>query len=69
MTGIKEWLMIPPECDHLTKLSNGREIDDLYSAEAQALDKLIDKVQRVVQYPGETIFVPSGWLHQVTNYG
>jgi oxalate decarboxylase/phosphoglucose isomerase-like protein (cupin superfamily) len=24
---------------------------------------------KVTQYPGETIFVPSGWYHQVINHG
>lgn len=72
IVGIKEWKLIPPEY-----------ADDLIDPRTETIPKSVDsenpqfsnlarareKAIVVRQYPGETIFVPSGWYHQVTNLG
>jgi hypothetical protein len=71
-SGIKSWTLIPPE-----------HANDLYHPVTNLLPKSIDSTDpefrflsnarmhaiTVTQYPGEAIFVPSGWHHQVINHG
>jgi len=70
--GIKEWTLIAPEDAHYlmnpTTDTLPRTIDS-QQAQFPFLGKAREKAIVVRQYPGETIFVPSGWYHQVQNHG
>jgi len=43
-------------------------VDDRLEEDKKAFPRAHEiKTVRVIQEPGETIFVPSGWFHQVRN--
>lgn len=60
--GIKIWTLIPPE---YTKYLSTLDLKSINEVPPDIRENAI----KVTQYPGETIFVPSGWYHQVINYG
>lgn len=66
IAGRKRWLFLPPgEEEKLNKRddqlpSDSSDVKDL-------LDSLNVRFYDVVQNPGQVIFVPSGWHHQVWN--
>ncbi len=72
--GIKEWILIPP--DHAPALfdRSGEVPDHLFDSETPIsrypnIEQARDNAVIVYQQPGETIFVPSGWFHEVKNIG
>ena len=70
--GIKEWKLVPPEYADELKDPRTETVPktlDSESAQFPHLARAREKAISVWQYPGETIFVPSGWYHQVTNHG
>lgn len=66
IVGRKRWWLIPPEHTDIvwTRPGGNEVVFDL-----RELDETLwrGKVLQVVQEAGETIFVPSGWYHQVEN--
>lgn len=68
--GCKIWFMIPPEQLDLLRDRHGNLPVDLLSATADAFPNMRQcRPHFVCQLPGETLFVPSGWFHQVHNLG
>jgi hypothetical protein len=72
LLGTKTWTFIPPEV--APKLYNpltGTLPKTIDSTDSQFpfLQEARSSAITVIQYPGETIFVPSGWHHQVVNHG
>lgn len=79
VVGRKRWWLFPPTVTSYITRPNGETIADDLSAEAsfdlQGIDAAIwpnwhiakDAMYVVEQEEGETIFVPSGWYHQVLN--
>lgn len=73
VTGIKLWFLFSPEAS--TGLWNTRHDsvvynvlqDDVDATEFPGFRGAFSQVLRVIQHPGETVFVPSGWYHQVHN--
>lgn len=66
IVGRKRWWLIPPEHTKIvwTRTDGSDVVFDL-----RELDETLwkENVLEVVQEAGETIFVPSGWYHQVEN--
>ncbi|KAJ2160976.1 hypothetical protein GGF46_001835 [Coemansia sp. RSA 552] len=68
--GEKRWTLVPPGQSELFTDARGNwiyNLDDYDRAQFPRAHEL-QKVQ-FVQRRGETVFVPSGWWHQVTNIG
>lgn len=70
--GIKVWTLISPEnsldlYDPITGLLH--ESFQVKNAQIPTFENLKSVAVTVTQYPGEAIFVPSGWHHQVVNHG
>ncbi|KAG0172973.1 JmjC domain-containing protein 4 [Apophysomyces sp. BC1015] len=68
--GIKKWTMFPPNQEHLFKDKLGNMVYDIRNVDPIQFPDF-QKAQRIVIYQrdGETLFVPSGWFHQVENIG
>ena len=69
LSGRKLWIMYPPEQDAALRNNRG---DLPWDVTGKVNDKEFPLMETarplvVTQHPGETIFVPSGWLHQVIN--
>ncbi|XP_076236370.1 jumonji domain containing 4 isoform X2 [Calliopsis andreniformis] len=73
IVGRKRWLLFPPGQEDFLRDTYGQLIYDATSEELndykkyKTYDKRIIKYIDVIQKPGEIIFVPSGWYHQVWN--
>lgn len=69
--GTKEWQLIPCEYVHCLKNAIGGVPKSIESSDTEfpKLHIARENAITVTQYPGETIFVPSGWYHQVANHG
>jgi hypothetical protein len=72
--GVKRWILLAPEHAHLILHRVTHDpIPDLLgvtsSDDYPSLEEARNKALVVWQYPNETIFVPSGWYHSVTNHG
>lgn len=68
--GIKKWTFFPPGQEHLFQDKFGNMVYDIRKVDAEEFPKF-EQARRVVLYQkdGETVFVPSGWFHQVENIG
>jgi hypothetical protein len=74
LCGVKRWVLLAPEHARLLRHRTSQElVPDLFDvnepAEYPGIQEAREKALVVWQYPGETIFVPSGWHHSVANYG
>nr|XP_018904443.1 PREDICTED: jmjC domain-containing protein 4 [Bemisia tabaci] len=65
--GKKKWLLFPPGEEHVLKDECGNLAFDVTLGDVSASDISPNRSFTVVQEPGEVIFVPSGWHHQVWN--
>lgn len=64
--GRKRWWLVPPGHTDIFRIRKGSE-DMVFDIRDLGEDVWKEKVKVVVQEAGETIFVPSGWYHQVEN--
>lgn len=62
--GIKKWILLPPG-EESKLLSCTKKLP--FSIDASDLNNKNIKYFEITQMPGETIFVPSCWYHQVMN--
>ena len=76
LTGRKEWTLIPPLASHLLFSFDHEDVaPDIYATDSLTCARWPNLAQAreqsivVQQSPGETIFVPSTWYHQVLNVG
>ena len=68
--GCKIWFMIQPEQLDLLRNRHGNLPTDLLRATEDTYPHMKKcRPHFVYQMPGETLFVPSGWFHQVHNLG
>ncbi|CAL1539742.1 unnamed protein product, partial [Lymnaea stagnalis] len=71
--GLKKWIFFPPGSEKKLKDKHEHLAFDLRSQELYDPDKypdaasVVDNAITVLQNPGEIIFIPSGWYHQVFN--
>ncbi|XP_059168788.1 uncharacterized protein LOC131950584 [Physella acuta] len=71
--GLKKWIFFPPGAEIYLKDKHRQLVFDLRSDELADVDKYPDAFRvlegaiTVFQNPGEVIFIPSGWYHQVFN--
>ncbi|BFZ21753.1 hypothetical protein BsWGS_24792 [Bradybaena similaris] len=71
--GKKKWIFFPPGAEKGLKDKRGHLVFDLRSADLQDPQKYpegssaVDAAITMIQNPGEVIFVPSGWHHEVFN--
>lgn len=64
--GVKKWTLFPPGQEDLYKDRLGNLVYDIRNVDAEGFPKFA-LAKRIVIYQkdGETVFVPSGWFHQV----
>ncbi|KAJ1723527.1 JmjC domain-containing protein 4 [Coemansia erecta] len=66
--GRKQWTLVPPGQNALFTDGLGNWVHDLRAYDATKFPRLNElRTIEIVQEAGETIFVPSGWWHQVVN--
>ncbi|EKX42725.1 hypothetical protein GUITHDRAFT_141117 [Guillardia theta CCMP2712] len=69
--GCKRWWMLPPEYEQETLDGEGKEhIFDVREEEGEKHCRFVlarPRITTFLQRAGDTIFVPSGWWHQVEN--
>lgn len=68
--GIKKWTFFPPNQEDLFKDKYGNMVYDIRQVCKEDFPNF-EQAKRIVLYQkdGETVFVPSGWFHQVENIG
>ncbi|CAO3590174.1 unnamed protein product [Absidia cylindrospora] len=68
--GVKKWTLFPPGQEDLYKDKFGNMVYDIRHVDPNIFPDF-SKAKRFVVYQkdGETVFVPSGWFHQVENIG
>ncbi|KAI1319938.1 JmjC domain-containing protein 4 [Mortierella claussenii] len=68
--GIKKWTLFPPDQEHLFRDKFKNIVYDIENVDPTQFPDF-HKANRftVYQKPGQTLFVPSGWWHQVHNIG
>lgn len=68
--GIKKWTFFPPGQEDLYKDALGNTVYDIRDYDKSQFVHF-EKAHKIVVYQrdGETVFVPSGWFHQVENIG
>ncbi|KAJ2237046.1 hypothetical protein H4R99_007190 [Coemansia sp. RSA 1722] len=68
--GRKRWIMVPPGQTHLFTDGLGNWVYNLMDYDKVKYPRLHElKTLEIIQGPGETVFVPAGWWHQVLNIG
>lgn len=71
LCGLKRWYLIPPFCTFLLYDVFGNQLASHLQHHSNPLHPGLQYAQKyaieVIQYPGETIYVPSGWYHTVEN--
>ncbi|KAJ1840718.1 JmjC domain-containing protein 4 [Coemansia sp. RSA 2703] len=66
--GRKRWILVPAGQNELFTDGLGNWVHDLRNYDEQKFPRLKElRTIEVVQEAGETVFVPSGWWHQVIN--
>lgn len=68
--GVKKWTLFPPNQESLYKDKFGNLVYDVRKVDPIDFPNF-EKAQKIILYQkdGETLFVPSGWFHQVENIG
>lgn len=73
VAGMKRWWLVRPEDEPLLRGLDGELAHDLRNIDTSVLPNWDEnaraRVLQVVQAPGEALFVPSCWVHQVLNEG
>ncbi|KAJ1940382.1 hypothetical protein GGF37_003999 [Kickxella alabastrina] len=68
--GHKKWILVLPGQNHLFTDGLGNWVYNLMDYDKQKYPRLSElKTLEIMQSPGETVFVPAGWWHQVINVG
>ncbi|KAL7747080.1 hypothetical protein RI367_007576 [Sorochytrium milnesiophthora] len=66
--GRKRWYLFPPGQDHLFRDINGHTVFNIHDYDKRRFPRFHEAVHiEVTQEAGQTLFVPSGWFHQVEN--
>ncbi|KAG0264736.1 JmjC domain-containing protein 4 [Mortierella polycephala] len=68
--GVKKWTLFPPDQEHLFQDNHHNTVYDIDNVNPTQFPNF-HKAERftIYQQPGQTLFVPSGWWHQVQNIG
>ncbi|KAG0319714.1 JmjC domain-containing protein 4 [Linnemannia gamsii] len=68
--GVKKWTLFPPNQEHLFQDQLHNTVYDIENVDPIQFPNF-HKAKRftIYQQPGHTLFVPSGWWHQVHNIG
>lgn len=73
ITGCKTWTLIPPHATQYIFNAEHNQVDDVFDDTALEnwpnLHLARAHAITVLQYTGQTIFVPSNWYHQIQNHG
>ncbi|CAD6216485.1 GSCOCG00004649001-RA-CDS [Cotesia congregata] len=67
IVGKKRWLLFPPGEENNLRDTHGHLLYDIDSPEQDNFWSGSNKALEIIQGPGEIVFVPSGWHHQVWN--
>ncbi|KAF9432994.1 hypothetical protein BGZ76_010020 [Entomortierella beljakovae] len=68
--GVKKWTLFPPNQEHLFCDSLKNNVYDIQNVDSSQFPRFHEaKRFTIYQQPGQTLFVPSGWWHQVHNIG
>jgi NADH:ubiquinone oxidoreductase subunit len=68
--GVKRWTLFPPGQEHLFKDRFGNTVYDIRDVDESKFPRFAEAKRIVIfQVDGTTLFVPSGWWHQVENIG
>lgn len=68
--GVKRWTLFPPGQEHLYKDKFGNTVYDIRDVDSIKFPRFSEAKRTVLyQVDGTTLFVPSGWWHQVENIG
>ena len=67
VVGRKRWVLLPPGQEASLKDQYGNLPYDVNYFDCDLSNKKISKYYDIIQEPGEALFVPSGWHHQVWN--
>ncbi|KAI8997979.1 hypothetical protein BC832DRAFT_535270 [Gaertneriomyces semiglobifer] len=69
--GVKKWTFFPPGQESYLRSNTGEMLVDLRDASEETHPAYFEKATPIVifQHPGEIVFVPSRWYHQVENIG
>ncbi|KAI9223922.1 hypothetical protein BC828DRAFT_374808 [Blastocladiella britannica] len=66
--GRKRWLLFPPGQEHLFTDQHGNVVYSVDHVDAAKYPRFHEAISiEVIQEPGQVLFVPSGWFHQVWN--